>query len=121
MAYWESTNQPGIDFGILTLTDYDEYLTQKFTGSTTLQPDTTTSSTLPTVMSPFVTNVKLDVKQYPIFKEVNAHWPKFKHGVLALASTHGLDDVFGPKFVVPDPTDPTWSTYNEKNKFVYSI
>ena len=97
--------------------DYNEYLTQKFTGSTNLQPDIPTSTMLPTVMSPFVTSAKLDVKQCPKFNGKNAHWPKFKHGVLALASTHGLD-VFVPKFVVPHHTDPTWSTYNERNKFV---
>ena len=36
---WESTSRPGNDFRTLNMTDYDEYLTQKFTGSTTLQPD----------------------------------------------------------------------------------
>ena len=47
---WESTNRSSIDFGTLTMTDYDEYFTQKFTGSTNPQPDIPTSTTLPTVM-----------------------------------------------------------------------
>ena len=47
---WESTNQPGIDSGTLFMTNYDVYLTQKFAGSTNLQPDIPTFTTLPTMM-----------------------------------------------------------------------
>ena len=122
---WESSNRPGIDFGTLKMDDYDQYLNTKFLSGTSFNPPTTMSqpavtSTAP-MMSPFVTNVKLDVKQYPVFNGDIAQWAKFKRGVLALAATHGLDDVFDPKFVVPDPTQLAWSIFNEKNKFVYSI
>jgi len=122
---WETQNRPGIDFSTLTMNDYDSYLSTKFNRAADIQPDMPYSSpvlsSVPNVMSPFVTNVKLDVKQYPIFNGDNVQWPKFKQGVLALAATHGLDDVFDPKFVVPHPNDPMYQLYNEKNKFVYSF
>jgi hypothetical protein len=123
---WESSTQPGIDFSTLKVEDYDKYLTAKFTPKATVTPtpvmsQTTTPSTMSNMMSPFVTNVKLDVKQYLQFNGENTQWAKFKRGVLALAATHGLDDVFNPKFVVPDVTQFAWSIFNEKNKFVYSI
>ena len=73
----------------------------------------TTSSLMP--------NVKLDVKQYPIFHGENSQWSKFKRGVLSIASTHGLDDIFDQNAIVPHPSDTNYSTYQEKNKFVYSI
>ena len=105
--------------------DYDNYLTSKFTPKATPYPTVVTSQpstpSMSNMMSPFVTNVKLDVKQYPLFNGENTQWAKFKRGVLALAATHGLDDVFNPKFVVPDVTQMAWSIFNEKNKFVYSI
>src|SRR6478672_10064528 len=81
----------------------------------------TTSHPMSNMISPFVTNVKLDVKQYPLFNGDTSQCAKFKRGVLALAATYGLEDVFNPKFVVPDVTEFTWSIYNEKNKFVHSI
>src|SRR5687768_8531759 len=123
---WESSHRPGIDFSTLLVDDYDNYLTSKFTPKATPHPNTVTSQTTTTpnmsnMMSPFVTNVKLDVKQYPLFNGENTQWAKFKRGVLALAATHGLDDVFDPKYVVPDVTQLAWSIFNEKNKFVYSI
>ena len=122
---WESSHRPGIDFNTLKVEDYDKYLTTKFTPKPSPQPAPVTSSyqtpTMSNMMSPFVTNVKLDVKQYPLFNGDTSQWAKFKRGVLALAATHGLDDVFNSKFVVPDLTDFAWSIFNEKNKFVYSI
>ena len=66
-------------------------------------------------------NVKLDVKQYPTFNGDNASWIKFKRGVLSIASTHGLDEVFDTKTTVPAVGDPSYLPYMEKNKFVYSI
>ena len=120
---WETKNCPSIDFTTLEMDDYDHYLTTKFTTAPTPEPVVSTSMVTGNapMMSQFVTNVKLDVKQYPIFNGENAQWAKFKRGVLALAATHGLDDVFDPKYVVPDASHPEWSMFHEKNKFVYSI
>ena len=73
------------------------------------------------MVTPFVTHVKWYMKQYPIFNGDSAQWNKFKGGVLALAASHNLDDVFNPRFVVLDPTQVAWTTYQDKNKFVYSI
>ena len=56
--------------------------------------------------SPFLPNVKLDVKQYPVFSGENAAWSKFKRGVTLLASTHGLEDIFDPNYTVPLAGDP---------------
>ena len=68
---WETVHRPGIDFETLSMDDYDNYLSSKFAHTPAIQPDIPHSSqplsSVPTVMSPFVTNVKLDVKQYPIF------------------------------------------------------
>ena len=107
---WETQNCPDLNFSTLTMDDYDSFLSTKFTSrAADIQPDMPYSSpvlsSMPNVMPSFVTNVKLDVKQYPIFNGDNAQWTKFKQGVLALAATHSLDDVFDPKFVVPQPSD----------------
>ena len=36
---WENMNQPGTDFGTLTMEDYDTYLSTKFTSAASIQPD----------------------------------------------------------------------------------
>ena len=46
---------------------------------------------------------------------------KYKRDIVTLASTHGLDDVFDPKFNVPTPSDPDFNIFQEKNRFVYSV
>ena len=58
-----------------------------------------------------VPNVKLDVKQYPVFHGENSQWPKFKRGVLSIASTHGLDDIFDQNTIVPLYSDPNYDKY----------
>ena len=68
------------------------------------------------MMSPFVTNEKLDVKQYPIFNGDSAQWAKFKRGVLALVATHGLADVFDSKYVVSNSNQIAWHIFQERNK-----
>ena len=81
-----------IDYEQLTLDDYDHYLmSQATSGTPTTTPATAMStpyhSNIPTTpysaisttsTSSLVTNVKLDVKQYPIFNGENSAWPKFK-------------------------------------------
>ena len=70
----------------------------------------------------FNSSVKLDVKLYPTFDGSLGGWLKFKRGVLALASTHGLDDVFNKNFQVPaQDKGHDWDLYAAKNKFVYSM
>ena len=132
---WESISKPMIDFESLTLDDYDQYLLGQATrtsitpsapvpvfstpyqGNIQSTPFSTSSVPTPTLL----TNVKLDIKQYPVFHGENASWPKFKRGVLSIASTHGLEDVFDKKFSPPAEHDPDYHVYNEKNRFVYSI
>jgi hypothetical protein len=62
-----------------------------------------------------MTNVKLDVKAYPIFNGENASWSKFKRGVTSMACTHNLDDVFDVSFIVPQSGDPDYQLYFERN------
>lgn len=52
--------------------------------------------------SKFQSNIKLDVKLYPTFDGKVSEWLKFKRGILSIASTHGLDDIFDPSFSVPN-------------------
>ena len=56
--------------------DYDHYLSTKFTSGVTMQSNIPVSqptlSGMSNMMSHFITNVKLDVKQYPIFNGDNA-------------------------------------------------
>ena len=66
-------------------------------------------------------SVKCDIKQYPSFNGKYAKWPKYKRDIIALASTHGLDNVFDPKFNVPVPSDPDFNIFQEKNRSVYSV
>ena len=68
-----------------------------------------------------MSNVKLDVKQYPTFNGDGAQWIKFKRGVHSIASTHGLDDVFDDTKVIPAVGELDFPLFHEKNKFVYSI
>ena len=67
-------------------------------------------------MSTFLTNVKLDVRAYPVFNGENATWGKFKRGVVSLASTYNLDDVFVPNFIVPSPGSLDFQLFHERNK-----
>lgn len=125
----------------MQLDDYDDYLmafaTQNTQGTpisapapiSAQTPYTPYQSNIPT--TPFsgmtlnttslMPNVKLDVKQYPLFHGENAQWPKFKRGVLSIASTHGLDDIFDQNTIVPLVGDSNYYAYQERNKFVYSI
>ena len=66
-------------------------------------------------------SVSLDVKQAFIFKGENTNWIKLKRGVLCIPSAHGLDEVFDKNTVAPFNGDPNYSTYWDKNKFVYFI
>src|SRR5687768_10627139 len=66
-------------------------------------------------------NVKVDMKQYPVFNGNGTSWMKFKRGVLSIASTHGLDDVFDETKAILIVGDPDYPLFHEKNKFVYSI
>lgn len=132
---WEMNKRPGIDFEWLSLDDYDDFLTKKArrSASSFVQPTSQLSVQLTTpismgmsathFMSPasFMPNVKLDVKQYPIFNGDMAAWSKFKRGVLSIASTHGLDEIFEDGTIVPAQGDSNFQFYTEKNKFVYSM
>src|SRR5687767_5262272 len=71
--------------------------------------------------SAFSMNVKCDTKQYLPFSSEYAKWPKYKRDITGLAATHGLDNVFDPKYNVPNPSDPDYGLFQEKNKFVYSM
>jgi hypothetical protein len=113
------SKDPNRDWFTVSDQDYEQYLLndapamgiKKSGGSST-------SETLK-----FQSNVKLDVKLYPTFDgDINA-WLKFKRGVLSLAATHGLEEVFDKNFIVPKVSDSgqDWLLYEAKNKFVYSI
>ena len=130
---WENKNRPNIDFGTLTLDDYDNFLLAR-NQVPTVDVDTTSMAPLQIAIPPptpthsqFVSpaslmpSVKLDVKTYPVFNGDNASWSKFKCGVLSIASTHGLDDIFDENTIVPIVGDPDFALYQEKNKFVFSI
>jgi hypothetical protein len=69
----------------------------------------------------FMTNVKLDVKAYPIFNGENASWSNFKRCVTSMACTHNLDDVFDVSYNAPQPGDPDYQLYFERNQFVFSM
>ena len=84
-------------------------------------PPTTPTMTQHVGHSTFMPNVKLDVKQYPTFNGDGSAWIKFKRGVLSIASTHGLDDVFDENKAPPVAGDADYPLFNDKNRFVYSI
>ena len=66
----------------------------------------------------FQANVKLDVKLYPTFSGKIEEWYKFKRGVLALAATHGLTNVFYVMYPVPAYNcGDDWILYKEQNTF----
>lgn len=119
--FWLNRNYPNLDYSKLELEDYDQYRAK--INHDQVNPDPTPSNTI--ITSPqttsLVTNIKLDIKQYPIFNGDTASWPKFKRGVLSIASTHGLDKVFDENYTVPTFGDVDYQEYQEKNKFVYSI
>lgn len=141
---YEFHNKPDIDMTSLTLDDYDVFLLDSPpdtpAGNVGLNQQSTNFIGTPGPNNPaktlnfppfgtpsmsgtasFMPIVKLDVKQYPTFNGDNASWTKFKRGVLSIASTHGLDDVFDTKITVPVVGDLTYQPFMEKVKFVYSI
>ena len=69
----------------------------------------------------FQSNVKLDVKLYPTFDGELANWLKFKRGVLALAATHNLLEIFDEGYSPPQNEGQDKDLFNAKNTFVYSI
>ena len=71
--------------------------------------------------SSFMNSVKCDIKQYPTFAGDFDKWPYFKRQVIALAATHGLEDVFDSKYTVPLIGDPDFQLFQSKNRFVYSV
>ena len=81
-----------------------------------MTPDVPLSVMTPLVVTPsqFTANVKLDIKQYPTFNGEIGSWRKFKSNVLAIAATHGLEDVFDTKYKVPDPTAYAYVLFQEK-------
>ena len=54
-----------------------------------------------------------------MFNGYGSSWIKFKRGVLFIASTHGLDDVCDEHKVPPILGDPDFTTFQDKNMFVY--
>ena len=65
--------------------------------------------------------VKLDIKAYPTFNGQLSEWLKFKHQVLAVGSTHGLDTLFEVAYSVPVDGTSEFEVYERKNKFLYSV
>jgi len=146
-AMYEVRTCPDINFGTLEMEDFDAFqLSNAHTNATASQttpaqpvgtpfpatsvpmtpgfnpmvymhptPVTTSSS------STFLPSVKVDVKQYPVFSGENAAWSKFKRGVISLASTHDLEEIFDVNTTVPSIGDPDYQMFLEKNKFVYSM
>jgi hypothetical protein len=119
---------PTMDYLNLQYEDYEEFIkgSRPQAPSTPLhsppQMQIPLSPNVPAIQPPrLVTNVKLDVKQYPTFNGDTASWPRFKRGVISIASTHGLDDIFDVSFNVPTIGDQDYLYYQDKNRFVYSI
>ena len=81
----------------------------------------TTPMTQQSASSSFMNSVKCDIKQYPTFAGDFDKWPYFKRQVIALAATHGLEDVFDPNYNVPVIGDPDFQLFQNKNRFVYSV
>ena len=70
----------------------------------------------------FYSNVKFDIKSYPAFDGKLENWFKFKRSVLALAATHGLENIFDDNYVPPaENSGSDWDLYHAHNKCVYSI
>jgi len=116
------------DWRTLTKDDYEDF--RRVEASNRVMPDVTTSSTVQTTSktvpatsstSSFLSNVKLDLKSFPTFDGKKEHWLKFKRGVMSIAFTHALNDIFSYEYQVPEEHDPHFPTYQAKNTFVYSI
>ena len=128
---WELQEYPSIDLESMIMDDYDEFcLSKTIAPKIPLQvqspipmatPSSLVSSNPIVTQTSFLTNVKLDIKQYPIFNGDVGTWSKFKRGVLSIASTHNLDEIFKENTIVPTPSDPNYTMFQSKNKFVYSI
>src|SRR6476660_6568846 len=128
---WVESTFPGINYSTLDMDDYEQFLMLRNMATVMptlptptaaplqiqIPPTPTQSQYLPTAS--FMPNVKLDVKQYSVFNGDGSSWMKFKRGVLSIASTHGLDDVFDETKAIPAVGDPDYPLFNEKNKFIY--
>ena len=118
---------PTMNWLLLTEDSYLDYQ-QDVAPYANYQPPVVTSaattpapSTQAALPATFLSHIKVDIKQYPLFDGSRTKWLSFKRNVVALAVTHDLDDIFDVNLVPPLPSDPIYSLYNSKNKFVYSI
>ena len=101
--------------GSLKMDDYNHHLSTKLTiidsASAAAPVLSATMSNMFDMLKPFVTNVELAWKQYPLFNEDTNQWTKYKQGVLAIAAVHSLEDVLDIKFVVPDHSQFVWRVF----------
>ena len=58
---------------------------------------------------------------YSTFDGELANWFKFKRGVLALAATHNLLEIFDEGYSPPQNVEQDKDLFDAKNTFVYSI
>ena len=101
----------------LQVSDFEQFLLEVAPTMDSVSSSTPKSN----VVSQFQSNVKLDVKSYPAFDGELGNWLKFKRGVLALAATHDLLDVFDEQFVPPTNPGQAKDLFDARNTFVYSI
>ena len=99
---WVESTFPVIDYSTLDMDDYDNFLMLR--NMAPVMPTLPTPTAAPLQIqipstpaqsqylppASFMPNIKLDVKQYPVFNGDLASWMKFKRGVLSIASTQGF-------------------------------
>ena len=69
----------------------------------------------------FSTQVKLDIKTYPVWDGKLESWPRWIRKVQSIATTQGLAQIFELNPVIPAVNTRTRSLWDAKSNFVFSV
>ena len=115
---WLYLQQSNREWELLTFEDYTVFIQEvapkHISGAGT-------SSAFKAEVATFQSNIKLDVKSYPLHDGKTSTWLKFKRGVQAQATTHGLDIILDLDKPAPPLGSQDRELFDAKNKFVFSI
>ena len=68
-----------------------------------------------------VTNIKIDIKSYPLFDGKSTEWKGYKRQFVRVATIHGIAYLFEESLKHPDVRDPLLTKFTVENTFLQSV
>ena len=101
---------------------YDQFIIKKSAtnGSTSTIPTPQPSMSVNNTTN-FLTNVKIDIKSYPVFEGQVKDWKKYKRQFTSVATIHGISYLMETSYEMPLPTDSIYGKVLSENTFLYSV